>query len=67
MKQYVDMRQETIAIGILPQEQIRERVLAIARGEYKPHPGEPKIWFTSMQSLAEVISDDNRALLKELK
>lgn len=27
-------------------------------------PGEPKIWFTSMRSLAEVLSDDNRALLK---
>ncbi|MCU6496394.1 transcriptional regulator [Rugamonas sp. A1-17] len=50
-------------IGIMPQEQIRERVLAIARGSYKPKPGEPKIWFTSMKSLAEVLSDDNRALL----
>lgn len=24
---------------------------------------EPRIWFTSMKSLAEVLSDDNRALL----
>lgn len=53
-----------IVIGILPQEQIRRRVLAIARGDYKPGPGEPKIWFTSMRSLAEVLSDDNRALLR---
>ncbi|AEF98570.1 hypothetical protein Metme_0120 [Methylomonas methanica MC09] len=51
-------------IGILPQEKMRERVLAIAKGEYKPEPSEPKIWFTSMRSLAEVLSDDNRALLK---
>jgi predicted transcriptional regulator len=54
----------TVTIGILPQEKIRERVLAIAKGEYKPDPAEPKIWFTSMRSLAEVLSDDNRALLK---
>lgn len=54
----------TVAIGILPQEKMRERVLAIAKGEYKPEPSEPKIWFTSMRSLAEVLSDDNRALLK---
>jgi predicted transcriptional regulator len=54
---------KSIVIGILPQEKIRARVLAIARGEYKPKPGEPKIWFTSMKSLAEVLSDDNRALL----
>jgi predicted transcriptional regulator len=51
-------------IGILPQEKMRERMLAIAKGEYKPEPTEPKIWFTSMRSLAEVLSDDNRALLK---
>lgn len=52
-----------IVIGIMPQERIRERVLAIARGTYKPKPNEPKVWFTSMKSLAEVLSDDNRALL----
>ncbi|GJJ01344.1 hypothetical protein RugamoR64_18820 [Duganella rhizosphaerae] len=52
-----------IVIGIMPQERIRQRVLAIARGSYKPKPGEPKVWFTSMKSLAEVLSDDNRALL----
>lgn len=52
-----------IFIGILSQEKIRERVLAIARGRYKPKPNEPKVWFTSMKSLAEVLSDENRALL----
>lgn len=54
---------KTISIGILSQEKIRERALAIARGDYKPKANEPKIWFTSMKSLAEVLSDDNRALL----
>jgi len=48
----------------MPQEKIRARMLAIARGEYRPKPGEPRIWFTSMKSLAEVLSDENRALLK---
>ena len=52
-----------IVIGVMPQEKIRERMLAIAKGGYKPKPGEPKVWFTSMKSLAEVLSDDNRALL----
>ncbi|HEX9803686.1 MAG TPA: helix-turn-helix domain-containing protein [Gammaproteobacteria bacterium] len=55
---------KAIVIGIMPQEKIRARMLAIARGEYKPKPGDPKIWFTSMKSLAEVLSDENRALLK---
>ena len=57
----------TLAIGIMPQDKIRERALAIARGDYKPKSGEPKIWFTSMKSLAEVLSDDNRALLRGMK
>ena len=58
---------KTIVVGILPQEKIRERVLAIARGDYTPKATEPKIWFTSMRSLAEVLSDDNRALLKVIQ
>ena len=55
---------KTIVIGIMSQEKIRVRLLAIARGDYKPKATDPKIWFTSMLSLAEVLSDDNRALLK---
>lgn len=58
---------KAIKIGIMPQQQIRARVLAIARGEVKPRPGDPKVWFTSMKSLAEVLSDDNRALLKVIQ
>ena len=58
---------KAIVIGILPQDKIRERILSIARGEYKPKSGDPKIWFTSMRSLAEVLSDENRALLQVIK
>ena len=58
---------KVVKIGIMPQEKIRARVLAIARGEVKARAGEPKIWFTSMKSLAEVLSDDNRALLKVIR
>ena len=58
---------KAIKIGIMPQEQIRARVLAIARGEIKARPSDPKIWFTSMKSLAEVLSDDNRTLLKVIR
>lgn len=58
---------KAIVIGIMPQDKIRKRILAIAKGEYKPKPGEPKIWFTSMRSLGEVLSDENRALLTVIK
>ena len=53
-----------IVIGIMSQDKIRQRLLAIARGEHKPKRNEPKIWFPSMKSVAEVLSDKNRALLK---
>lgn len=58
---------KAIVVGILPQDRIRERILAIARGEYEPKPTEPKICFTSKRSLAEVLSDENRALLKVIR
>ncbi len=58
---------EAIVIGITSQEKIRERAMSIARGDYKPRPGEPKIWFTSMRALAGVLSDENRALLKVIQ
>lgn len=57
----------TLTIGIAPQEQVRARMLAIAKGTLKPKPGDPKVWFTSMKSLAEVLSDDNRALLRVIR
>lgn len=53
-----------IVIGIMPQEQIRERILAIACGRHTPTSSEPRVWFTSMKSLAQILSDDNRALLR---
>ena len=54
-------------IGIASRQAIRARALAVARGEHQPRPDEPKIWFTSMRSLAEVLSDDNRALLRLIR
>ena len=56
-----------IRIGIAPQEKIRERILAIAKGDIQPKDSDPKIWFTSMRSLAQVLSDENRALLDVIR
>lgn len=56
-----------VRIGIMPQEKIRQRMLNIAAGTYKPASDEPTIWFTSMRSLAEVLSDENRALLQVIR
>jgi predicted transcriptional regulator len=58
---------KAIKIGIASQVEIRKRMLAIAKGELKVRPSDPKIWFTSMRSLAQVLSDENRALLDVIR
>lgn len=51
-------------VGIISQENYKKRTLAIAKGEYKPKKDEPKIWFESIKSLSQVLSNENQALLK---
>jgi predicted transcriptional regulator len=58
---------KVIKIGIASQEEIRKRMLAIAKGELKIKSSDPKIWFTSMRSLSAVLSDENRALLDVIR
>ncbi len=58
---------KVIKIGVTPQEKIRRRILSIAKGELKVKSTDPKIWFTPMRSLAEVLSDENRALLDVIR
>ncbi len=54
----------TLKIGIANYEEMRARTMAIARGERKPARGEPKVWFTSIESFAKVLSAGNRELLR---
>lgn len=53
-----------VKIGIMPKQAYIQRTIAIAKGEYKPQPNEPKIWFESMQSMAQVLSYENQELLR---
>ena len=55
---------KTLKVGIASYEDMKARTMAIARGERKPGRGEPKVWFTSLESFARVLSDRNRALLE---
>ena len=57
---------ETLTVGIASYEEMKTRTLAIARGELKPQPNDPKVWFTSTESLGRVLSTRNRALLTEI-
>ena len=53
-----------LKIGIMPHDQFQKRIRNIATGRYKPKRGEPKIWFSSIRSFSEVLSDNNIRLLK---
>jgi predicted transcriptional regulator len=58
------MTRKTLKVGIISREDYKKRSIAIAKGEYAPKSTEPKIWFESLQSMAQVLSNDNRELLK---
>jgi len=53
----------TLKVGIASYEQMKARTLAVARGKKRIRRDDPKIWFTSMESFAKVLSDRNRDLL----
>lgn len=58
------MAGKVMKVGILSREEYKERTMAIASGRYKPKSGEPKIWFESIQSMAQVLSNENQELLR---
>jgi predicted transcriptional regulator len=53
-----------LKIGIMSLEDFKKRTIAIARGEYVWPESEPKIWFESIRSVAQVLSPENQELLK---
>jgi predicted transcriptional regulator len=55
---------KTLRIGVLSREKYKARTMAIARGQYVPAKDEPKVWFASVKSMSQVLSDENQALLK---
>lgn len=57
---------KTLKVGIASYEAMKARTLAIASGELKPKPGDPKVWFTSPESFAKLLSNRNRALLAQI-
>lgn len=54
----------TLKVGIASYEEMKARTLRIARGEERAGSDDPKVWFTSMESFAKVLSVGNRELLR---
>jgi len=59
------MKKKVLKIGVLSRENYKKRTIAIARGEYKPKKGEPKVWFESINSMAQVLSSENQTNAKD--
>lgn len=54
----------TLKVGIASYEDMKARTMAVARGERRIAPDEPKVWFNSTESFAKVLSAGNRELLR---
>ena len=61
------MAKKVLKFGIMSREDYKKRTMAIARGKYRPKKGEPKVWFETLQSMAQVLSSENQQLLKIIK
>ena len=55
---------KTLKVGIMPRDEFQKRTIDIAAGRYTAKRGEPKIWFSSIKSLAQILNENNIQLLK---
>lgn len=54
----------TLRVGIASYEEMKAMTMAVARGQRKLAPQEPRVWFPSTESFAKVLSAGNRDLLR---
>lgn len=57
----------TLKIGIADPEEMKARTMRIAKGEEKPAPGDPTVWFASTMSFAKFLSPGNCDLLRVIR
>jgi predicted transcriptional regulator len=58
------MAVKVMKIGIISRENYAKRTVAVAKGQYKPRSDEPKIWFETLKSMSQILSNENQDLLK---
>lgn len=57
----------TMKLGIMNRKDFRQYTIDIAKGKIKPTKDSPKIWFESIESMAQILSSSNRQLLQLIK
>ena len=60
------MATRVLRIGIISKDDYIKRTIAIAKGEYIPRKNEPRVWFESTKSMAQVLSAENQELLRTI-
>ena len=56
-----------LKVGIMPRRQFQRRMLDIAAGKIEAERDAPKVWFSSIQSLSEVLNENNVRLLQLIR
>jgi predicted transcriptional regulator len=56
----------TLRAGIASYDEMKALTIAVARGERKLGPQEPRVWFPSTESFAKLLSAGNRDLLRAI-
>ncbi len=54
------MAKQVLKVGIISREEYRKRT--IAKGEYVPRQGEPKVWCESLKAVSQLLSGENQEL-----
>jgi predicted transcriptional regulator len=54
---------KVMKLGIMSRKDFRQYTIGIAKGKLKPDSDAPKVWFDSVESMAQVLSASNRELL----
>jgi len=60
------MKKKVLNVGIMSWEDYKARTLALVKGEASQEVGEPKVWFESLKSVAQILSPENQRLLKTI-
>ena len=61
------MSKRILRIGIASKEEIRQRTIEIASGKRKRQVNEPRVWFTSVDAFARVLSSKSMLLLDMIR
>lgn len=54
-------------IGIMSRDNYKQYTIDIAKGKIIPNENDPKIWFESVESMAQILSTRNQELLRTIK